>query len=212
MERAASQQQQAQEAARNAADQLREATNALQAQPQLQPSSRAPINLNMTKDSKTVFETVAKLAGLTVTFDPNFTSRPITFDVVNMTVEQALDIISLQAKASWKPVSNTIIFVAPTTQIGGDGAVEMLTPTQGVNFDSYLQHVVGSVKSHWSNAMPESVYLGDKGRVVVQLNIMRDGNVQEPQGHQHFAKGCAGSRFAFLCSSVLSVRIIACSI
>lgn len=81
--------------------------------PALTPLSRTAINLKMTNDTRTVFETVAKLAGLTVVFDPDFTSRRISTELTNITLEQALDVVSLEAKAFWKPVTSNIIFVAP---------------------------------------------------------------------------------------------------
>jgi general secretion pathway protein D len=81
--------------------------------PELKPLSRTAINLKMTNDSRAIFDTVAKLAGLTVVFDPDFTSRRIAAELTNVTLEQALDIVSLESKAFWKPVTNDIIFVAP---------------------------------------------------------------------------------------------------
>jgi general secretion pathway protein D len=81
--------------------------------PELAPVSRAPINLKMTNDARIVFETVAKLAGLTVIFDPEFPSRRISTELTNVTLEQALDILALQSKAFWKPVTSNIIFVIP---------------------------------------------------------------------------------------------------
>src|SRR4029077_19379878 len=81
--------------------------------PQLKALSRAPINLKMTNDSRVIYDTVAKLAGLTVVFDPDFTSRRIAAELTDVTLEQALDIVSLESKAFWKPVTNDIIFVAP---------------------------------------------------------------------------------------------------
>jgi len=81
--------------------------------PELAPLSRAPINLKMTNDARIVFETVAKLAGLTVIFDPDFPSRRISTELTNVTLEQALDIVALQSKAFWKPVTSNIIFVVP---------------------------------------------------------------------------------------------------
>ena len=81
--------------------------------PQLKPLSRAPINLKMTNDARVIYDTVAKLAGLTVVFDPDFTSRRVAAELTDVTLEQALDIISLESKAFWKPVTNDIIFVAP---------------------------------------------------------------------------------------------------
>jgi len=81
--------------------------------PQVQPLSRAPINMKATNDSKAVFEAVGKLAGLTVIFDPDFTSRRISVELTNVTLEQALNISALQSKAFWRPVTSNIIFVAP---------------------------------------------------------------------------------------------------
>jgi general secretion pathway protein D len=90
-----------------------EQPKAMAGPPQLKPLSRAPINLKMTNDSRVIFDTVAKLAGLTVVFDPDFTSRRIAAELTDVTLEQALDIVSLESKAFWKPVTNDIIFVAP---------------------------------------------------------------------------------------------------
>src|SRR6202049_4662963 len=81
--------------------------------PQLKPLSRAPINLKMTNDSRVIYDTVAKLAGLTVVFDPDFTLRRSARELTDVTLEQALDIVSLESKAFWKPITNDIIFVAP---------------------------------------------------------------------------------------------------
>ena len=81
--------------------------------PEIKPLSHAPINLTMSNDAKLVFETVAKLAGLTVIFDPDFPARRITTELNNVTLQQALDIVSLESKAFWKPVTENIIFVIP---------------------------------------------------------------------------------------------------
>jgi general secretion pathway protein D len=81
--------------------------------PVLEPLSRAPINMKATNDAKAVFDAVSKLAGLTVIFDPDFTSRRISVELTNVTLEQALNIVALQSKAFWHPVTSNIIFVAP---------------------------------------------------------------------------------------------------
>lgn len=83
------------------------------APPELKPLSRAPINLKMSNDAKIVFDTIAKLAGLTVVYDPDFPARRISFEVNGVTLEQALDIACLQSKAFWKPVTENIIFIIP---------------------------------------------------------------------------------------------------
>jgi general secretion pathway protein D len=81
--------------------------------PEIRPLSRAPISLHMSNDAKIVFDTIGKLAGLTVVYDPDFPARRIPVDLNNVTLEQALDIVSLESKAFWKPVTENIIFVVP---------------------------------------------------------------------------------------------------
>lgn len=61
---------------------------------------------------------------------------------------------------------------------GQTGAgVQILTDTQGVNFDSYLRRVVEIVRRNWYAVMPETVYLGTQGKVVVIFNIETNGSV-----------------------------------
>src|SRR5205807_3144453 len=70
-------------------------------------------NLKMSNDAKIVFDTIRKLAGLTVIYDPDFPARRITVELNNVTMEQALEIVSLETKAFVKPVTENIIFVIP---------------------------------------------------------------------------------------------------
>ena len=61
---------------------------------------------------------------------------------------------------------------------GQTGAgVQILTDTQGVDFDSYLRRVVEIVRRNWYAVMPETVYLGTQGKVVVVFNINANGTV-----------------------------------
>jgi general secretion pathway protein D len=81
--------------------------------PEIKPLSLAPINYKASNDAKIIFDTIGKLAGLTVIYDADFPARRITADLNNVTLEQALDIVSLQSKAVWKPITENIIFVFP---------------------------------------------------------------------------------------------------
>lgn len=81
--------------------------------PEIKPMSRAPISVKMSNDAKIVFDTIGKLAGLTMIYDPDFPARRITVDLNNVTIEQALEIVSMETKAFWKPVTENIIFVIP---------------------------------------------------------------------------------------------------
>lgn len=85
--------------------------------PQLKPLSQAPINLKMTNDARIIVETIAKLAGLTVIFDPDFPARRISVELTNVTLEQSLEVVAMQAKAFWTPMtSNIIVFVPDQAQ------------------------------------------------------------------------------------------------
>lgn len=85
------------------------------APPELKPLSRSPINLKATDDAKVIFTAIAKLAGVNVIFDTDFTARRISVDLNNVTLEQALAIAGIQSKAWWKPVTENMIFVIPDT-------------------------------------------------------------------------------------------------
>jgi len=84
------------------------------APPEIKPLSRAPINLRMlNQDVKVVFDTIGKLAGLTVIYDPDLQQKKVSTELNNVTLEQALDITCLESKTFWKPVTENIIMVVP---------------------------------------------------------------------------------------------------
>jgi outer membrane biosynthesis protein TonB len=76
---------------------------------------------------------------------------------------------------------------------GGRGAglpgPELLTDTQGVDFNDYLRRVYIAVKGNWYAVMPPSVSLGDQGVVSLQFKIMRDGSVPDGMPFQVFGSG-----------------------
>jgi len=57
---------------------------------------------------------------------------------------------------------------------------QILTDTQGVDFDSYLKRLLATVKRNWYTVMPESALMGDKGIVMLTFKINRDGSVPMP--------------------------------
>jgi hypothetical protein len=59
------------------------------------------------------------------------------------------------------------------------GTMEMLTPTEGVDFNDYLHRVYIIVQRNWYAVMPESVRLGDRGVVALQFKIMKNGVVPD---------------------------------
>ncbi len=83
---------------------------------ELAPISQTPITLKMlNEDAKTVYETIGKLAGVNVLFDPDYTSKHIRVDLNGVTLEEALEITALESKTFWRPVTPNTIFVAADT-------------------------------------------------------------------------------------------------
>ncbi len=93
----------------------------------------------------------------------------------------------------------------------GNGAVQMLTPDEGVDFSSYLDRVVASVKQNWYAIMPTSALMGEKGRVILQFKIYRDGSVQSPEPFMvgSSGKAAAGPRCGFIDSCFVAIRAAA---
>jgi general secretion pathway protein D len=81
--------------------------------PEIKPLSRAPVNLKMSNDAKMIFDTIGKLAGLTIIYDPDFPARRVSVDLNNVTLEQALDVMSVESKSHWTPMTENIILVFP---------------------------------------------------------------------------------------------------
>ena len=87
--------------------------NLLTGPPVLKPFSLSPVNLKMSNDCRIVFETVAKLSGLGIVFDPDLPARRISVDLSNVSLEQALDAVAFESKTFWAPLTSNIIMVAP---------------------------------------------------------------------------------------------------
>ena len=61
----------------------------------------------------------------------------------------------------------------------GNG-VSILTPTEGVNFDSYITRMLATIRRNWMTVMPESAMMGEKGMVFITFQINQDGSVPSP--------------------------------
>jgi TonB family protein len=77
---------------------------------------------------------------------------------------------------------------SPLPGTGGQGptmgnSVQILTPTEGVDFNPYVQRMLATIKRNWYAIMPQSALMGDRGVVLVTFQINPDGSVQpvDPQ-------------------------------
>jgi len=74
--------------------------------------SNTPITLKLSEDSKIVYQTIAKLAGLNVLFDSDYAPRRLTTELNSVTLEEALDLVAAESKTFWRPMTANTIFVA----------------------------------------------------------------------------------------------------
>lgn len=93
-------------------DPLREMLDKAQGPVRLAPISNLPISIKVSNDSKAIYETVGKVAGINVLFDPDYQSRRVSVDLQGVTLQQALDIVALETRTFWRPVTPNTIFVA----------------------------------------------------------------------------------------------------
>ena len=79
---------------------------------ELKPLSNEPLTLHSVEDSKVIYQTVGRLAGINVLFDPEYTSKRIQVDLTNVDLYDALRIIGTISGTFWRPITSNTIFVA----------------------------------------------------------------------------------------------------
>jgi general secretion pathway protein D len=70
-------------------------------------------HFRITADGKKVYETLAKLGGLNVAFTSDFRAQPVSVDLSNVKIEDALHIVAFQTKTFWRPLTPNTILVVP---------------------------------------------------------------------------------------------------
>src|ERR1019366_660394 len=121
--------------------------------PQLRAIDSSPIHLRMTGSSKLLFETVAKVAGLNVLWDPEYQPQvkaniPVEFE--NSTLEEALDYLAVITKSYWKPLSPNTIFITmdnPNKRRAYEEQVAKVFYLSNVSTPQELQEIVNAVRS-----------------------------------------------------------------
>ena len=120
---------------------------------QLKPFPTEPLkHFRMAADSRRVFESLAALADLNVAYTSDFQGHPLSVDLTNVKIEEALRVVSHQTRSFWKPVASNAILVIPDN------------PN---NRREYMDRAEASPYERWLNQ--EVVYIiGDKERAAFQ--------------------------------------------
>src|SRR5467141_1547829 len=82
--------------------------------PRLQPRA-GKRNLDLRGDTKTVYEQLAGLFGIKVTFDPDINVRNVRLRVDDVDFYTGMTLLGTQSGAFWRPLNPTTMFVAPDT-------------------------------------------------------------------------------------------------
>jgi len=71
-----------------------------------------PVSIQMTANVDVIYKTIGKLGGFNVLVDPEYKALKITFELKDVTVREALSMLSIQSKTFWRPLSANTIMVA----------------------------------------------------------------------------------------------------
>jgi general secretion pathway protein D len=107
--------------AEKAQRELEQRIASLEAPPSLRPINNQIASLKMNNQpARVLYESVGKLAGINVLFDPSGidtgTTRNFNLDLNNVTLEEALNYVALVTHTFWKPISRNAIFVTQETE------------------------------------------------------------------------------------------------
>lgn len=138
------------EEAREKIDKLIES---IQPAPELKPISHRVSSLKMNNQPMQVlFETLGKLAGINVIFDPEMQppTRRFTVDLANVSLEEALEHLAVLTKSFWKPLSANTIFVTqenPTKRRDYEDFVVRVFYIRNVTSPQELQEIGNVLRS-----------------------------------------------------------------
>ncbi|HEY3936193.1 MAG TPA: hypothetical protein VGL97_02080 [Bryobacteraceae bacterium] len=109
--------------AEKARQELESRIDSLEGPPTLRPINNQISSLKMNNQtSRVLYESVAKLAGINVLFDPQgidalgSTTRNFNLDLNNITLEEALNYVALETHTFWKAISRNAIFVTQESE------------------------------------------------------------------------------------------------
>ncbi len=94
---------------------LAKAADAVEGPVELKPLSTTPINLRMSENADMIYKVIGKLAGVNVLIDSEYKPQRVTIELNDVTPREALDMLALESKTFWQPVSENTIFVAADT-------------------------------------------------------------------------------------------------
>ncbi|HEY7386869.1 MAG TPA: cohesin domain-containing protein [Bryobacteraceae bacterium] len=173
--------------AEEAKQEVREKIDRMLPLPELKPLNPERITLKInSQPPKVLFDTVAKVAGLNVIWDPDYQQgRSVSLDLSNSTVEEALDDAALLTKSFWKPLpgGNTIFVTNDNRNKRNDYEDQVLKVfyLSNVNTPQELQEIVNAVRAVTEltrlmpyNSLHAIIARGEADRIALAEKIIND--------------------------------------
>ena len=159
--------------------------------PELVPLSNEPFNLMLTEDARVVFETIAKLAGINVLFDPDFPEREVEIEIRNVTLHEALDYAGLVAKAFWQPIThNTVLITSDDPNKRREFEDEVVktiyltnlsTPQDLSEVSTAIRGMTDIRRMFSVNSMSAIVMRGTRSKIALAEKIVHDMDKPRPE-------------------------------
>jgi general secretion pathway protein D len=70
-----------------------------------------PVSIHMTTTSDVLYKIVGQLGGLNVLIDPEYKPQKLSFELKDVTIREALNMLAVQSKTFWRPLSSNTILV-----------------------------------------------------------------------------------------------------
>ncbi len=164
--------------------QRRDRVGSITEPPDLEPLSNQPINLMLSERSSVVFETIGKLAGINVLFDPDYSEEDVEIEIRNATLPEALDYVGLLSKAFWKPLNPNAILVAndnPNKRREFEDEVvktvyltNLSTPQDLSEVSTAIRGLTDIRRMFTVNSMNAIVMRGSRARIAIAEKIVHD--------------------------------------
>jgi general secretion pathway protein D len=78
---------------------------------ELQFKADMPVSIHMTTTADVLYKTLGTLGGLNILIDPEYKPQKLTFELKDVTLREALNMLAVQSKTFWRPLSSNTILV-----------------------------------------------------------------------------------------------------
>jgi general secretion pathway protein D len=163
--------------------------------PELKPLNPQKVDLKMNgQKSRVIFDTLGKVAGLNVIWDPEFQPPPrdsFTIEFGDSTINQALDYAAILTRSFWKPLSPNTIFITndnPNKRRDYEEQIAQVFYLNNVSTPQEIQEIVNAVRGMADlqrvfpyNSQNAIVVRAEADKVALAGKIIRDLDKPKPE-------------------------------